>query len=237
MSIFRVETVSCPACSQPVEFNLVYSVNAGRRPDLRQAILDGSFQRETCPKCKALFRVEPEMTYFDVGRKQWILVQPVEKLAAWAELEQQARSSFELAFAPTTPGAGLGMQPRITFGWAALCEKLICAERGLDDVTLELVKMAILRGVDDSPLADTVELRFFDVNGGNLTFAWIEAAVEEMVESLEAPRKLYDEIAADPKGWQALREQLTAGPFVDVHRLLVPQGKLAGETNDGSSAT
>ena len=30
-------------------FRLAASVNADRRPDLREAILEGSFQAETCP--------------------------------------------------------------------------------------------------------------------------------------------------------------------------------------------
>jgi endogenous inhibitor of DNA gyrase (YacG/DUF329 family) len=48
---FRTETVNCPACATPVEFELVFSVNADRRPDLRDAIVAGTFQRQPCPSC------------------------------------------------------------------------------------------------------------------------------------------------------------------------------------------
>ncbi len=51
--------------------------------------------------------------------------------------------------------------------------------------------------------------------------AWIRAVNEEVVEGLRVPRSLYEEIAADPAGWQALREKLSAGPLVDMNRLLV----------------
>ena len=33
MSVFRTETVNCPSCATPVDFELVLSVNADRRPD------------------------------------------------------------------------------------------------------------------------------------------------------------------------------------------------------------
>jgi hypothetical protein len=51
MSVFHTETINCPACTTPVQFKLVYSVNADRRPDLRDAIVAGTFQREPCPSC------------------------------------------------------------------------------------------------------------------------------------------------------------------------------------------
>ena len=58
------------------------------------------------------------------------------------------------------------------------------------------------------------------VEGSELVMAWLRAVNEEVVEGLRVPRSLYDEIAADPTGWQALREELSAGPFVDMNRLL-----------------
>ena len=66
MSVFHTETVNCPACATPVEFKLVFSVNADRRPDLREAIVAGTFQRQPCPSCGAEFRVDPEFTYMEL---------------------------------------------------------------------------------------------------------------------------------------------------------------------------
>ena len=44
---------------------------------------------------------------------------------------------------------------------------------------------------------------------------------ETVVETLRVPRDLYDEIAADKEGWQALRDQVSASMFVDMHRLVI----------------
>jgi hypothetical protein len=49
------------------------------------------------------------------------------------------------------------------------------------------------------------------------------------VETLPVPREPYDEIVAKPDDWKAQRQDLSAGPFVDMHRLLVPQEKAAAE--------
>ena len=79
MSIFRTYELNCPACNTPVRFDLVMSVSADRRPDLREAILDGSFQRKVCPACATAFRPEPEFTYIDFARGQYIFVYPVDE--------------------------------------------------------------------------------------------------------------------------------------------------------------
>lgn len=228
MSLFQTEKLACPGCGKPVEFHVNYSVNADRRPDFRDAILDGSFQREECGSCGKAFRLEPEMTYIDVKRGQWILVRPASRRAEWQQLEADAASTFELAYgAPASPQAraiGKSLAARVTFGWAALREKLVCGEAGLDDATLELLKISLVRGLDDVPLADDTELRLVRAESAELVLAWIRFVDEVAVEPLRVPRSLYDEIAAAKDAWKPLREQLTAGPYVDVTRLLVASG-------------
>jgi hypothetical protein len=225
MSRFFSETFPCPNCKKPMGFGIVASVNADRRPDFREAILQGTFQRGTCTQCAKPFRIEPELTYFDGGRRQWILVEPAARLGDWPALEQNARSTFDRTYGPEAAKSvqklGKTLQARVTFGWAALREKLLCAQHGLDDVTLELVKIALIRSLDDVPLGSQNELRLTDLQRDELKLSWIIAAAELPIENLSVPRALYDEIAADQTGWSELRAQISSGPFVDVHRLLV----------------
>src|SRR5262245_787748 len=137
MSIFVPISLSCPGCGTAVPFAAVMSVNADRRPDLRSAILNRSFQRESCPNCSESFRLDPELTYFDMARQQWILVQPAAMLPQWVDLEKQAKATFERTYGPGAPpmlqALGRKLQVRITFGWAALREKLLAVEHGLQD--------------------------------------------------------------------------------------------------------
>ena len=231
MSLIKAVTVNCPSCGEAVEFNAVFSVNADRRPDLRDGIINGTFQREPCPKCNIEFRLDPEMTYVDVGRGQWIAVFPVPKLDQWEELEARTRAVFAKAYGEKASSAareiGAGLKPRLVFGWSALREKIVAAENGFDDVILELAKTALVRGLDNPPVESGTELRLVAVNGDQLAVAWLNSADESLREILNVPRSLYDEIVADPAGWSALQEILTSGPFVDANRLLLPTAAAA----------
>jgi hypothetical protein len=226
MSRFSVVTVPCPSCGSPVEFNAVFSLNADRRPDLRDAVLDGSFQRQPCPQCHEEFRLDPEFTYVDVGRGQWISVHPAARLNEWKELEARTQATFSRGYGESAPPAageiGAGLKARLVFGWAALCEKLIAQENGLDDVILELAKAALIRGLDNPPVGKGTALRLAGVDGESLAVAYLNTADEGATEILRVPRSLYDEIAADPAAWHALHEELSAGPFVDINRRLIP---------------
>jgi len=231
MSLFENARVPCPACSEHVEYDLVYSVNADRRPDLRDAIVDGTFQALNCGKCGAPFRVQPEFNFLDMGRGLWLAAFPLEAVGDWPEHETHAREIFAKAFGSKAPAAarsiGKGLKPRVTFGWAAVREKLVAFDGGLDDVTLELCKLAMMRSLEGQPLGDETELRLYGFEGQDLVMAWIVAASERVMDLLLVPRSLYDEIAADQEGWQEIRSQLADGMFVDLDRLMVESGATA----------
>lgn len=225
MSRFDVKEFPCPECDQSVEFGVVASINADRRPDLRDAILDGSFQRGSCDHCGNNFRIDPEFAFLDVGRRQWILVLPGSEKMRWNHLESNAKFAFEISFGENAGGVahelGKTMHSRVAFGWPAIREKLLCAEYGLDDVILEQLKLMLIKGLDNAMVGTDVELRLNGVEDSHLKLHWISAVDASPLEFLEIPRNLYDEIAADKEGWKELREQLTAGTFVDVDRLLI----------------
>jgi len=243
MSMFNQATMPCPVCGKPRTFDLAASVNADRRPDLRAAIMDGSFQREKCDSCGSTFRTQPLMTYLDMGRHQWILVQPGGDVRQWKALQEKARSVFAVAYGPDAPPEaqemGREMKARVVFGWGALSEKLLCSEHGLDDVNLELLKMAVLKDVPDPPLTDQNDLRLVGVESAELVLAWVSSEDEHVSSTLRVPRGVYDEIAADNDAWKPLRDELSADPFVDFNRLITadPGAEDDVETGTGPLAT
>src|SRR5438445_8953366 len=105
MSVFNKVSVTCPSCGSSVEFNAVLSLNADRRPDLRAAVLDGSFQRQACPQCNTEFRLDPQLTYVDVARGLWVAAHPYAKLGQWKALEMQARATFDKAYGANASAA------------------------------------------------------------------------------------------------------------------------------------
>jgi hypothetical protein len=227
MSLFRTTELPCPSCGKPVSFEAVHSVNADRRPDLRDAIVEGSFQRETCASCGTEFRLDPEFTYMDLGRNLWIAVYPLDQLENWREVEESVSKTFDLAFGSGAPQAardlGVNLKPRVVFGWPALWEKIAANQHGLDDVQVAMLEIALLKNAPDSPLGEDTELRLLDApdDGKNeLSFAWLDSNTADFLQGMRVPRELYADIGAEPESWRALRSSLSEGAFVDMKRLI-----------------
>ncbi|MCE9603730.1 MAG: CpXC domain-containing protein [Planctomycetia bacterium] len=224
MSIFEDVTLACPACQGEVPFSAAFSINADRRPDLREAILDESLQAENCPHCGKRFRLAPDINYIDIENGQWLAAHPIDQSGQWKRYESEDRAGFDKAYgngaSATAKSIGAGLVARITFGWPGLREKIVVRQKNLDDVTLELVKLAIIRNVD-SPLDQDTELRLVDADDALLYFVWFRVPSEEFIEGMQVPRSLYDEITADVEGWGALRSQFDGALYVDMNRLLI----------------
>ena len=224
MSMLETQNIACPSCGSLNKVEVFHSINADRRPDLRDAALARNLQQQTCSHCQMQFRIDPEFNYLDMGRGQWLAVHPLETLGNWQAVVAADSAVFDKSYGAGAPASareiGESLRVRVAFGWAAFREKLVTAEAGLDDVELELLKMAILRSQDDMPLSDSVELRLVDVVDGQLVLCWLEAAQDEVVQTMLVPMQAYEEIAADTGGWAALRQSISEGPYVDMQRMM-----------------
>ena len=129
MSIFRTVHMECPNCETPLSFELALSVNAGRRPEQRRAILEGSFQRETCPACATNFRVDPQFTYVDLTRRQYIGVWPQAKRGEWQACAERTRAGFDAAYGRSAP-AETGILSRASVPMASAL-RVVCASGAL----------------------------------------------------------------------------------------------------------
>ena len=221
MSIFRKHRIPCPSCGTPMDYELVHSVNVDRRPDLREAILDGSFQLQECPSCGTASRCEPEFTYMDQARRQFIAVWPASKRHAWKECAEKSRATFDamLGKGATREARAIGekLDVRTVFGWPALVEKLLARGAGIDDRTLEAAKLAVMRTQAESPLPGTVELRMIAVEDGAPVLAWL-GDHDDSRPALKVPRTLLAEIDAHPEKWQPVRQGVGEGDVVDFQR-------------------
>jgi hypothetical protein len=227
MSQFSTTTVSCPGCGADVPFDAVHSVNIDRSPALRDRILDESFQRTACPKCSTEFRLEPDFNYVDHGSALWIAAKPLHRLPHWKEEEDLAQGLFERVYGARgsvfMQNIGKTLRRRLTFGWAAVREKLVVDDHALDDVTLELCKSAVLRNSPSAPVGLGAELRLVAVAEDQaLVLGWMHSQDESVAQTVRVARSLYEQIAEDAEGaWAELREELSAGAFVDMNRMLV----------------
>lgn len=229
MSLFRSMNLNCPACGATQSAAVAGSINADRRPDLRQAIMDNTFQDFTCAACKATFRCECDLNYIDMERSQWIAALPARQMADHLEEEESAMVAFDDSFGPQSSdmaqAIGRSLAVRVVFGWAAFREKLLARELDIDDVALECLKLELLRRLPEVPMRPGVELRLDRQDGQILTLVWVEALTEAVLESVTADRALLDTIVAAPEAWAAIRADLTMGPFVDMQRLYMGPGR------------
>jgi hypothetical protein len=228
MSIFLPAALKCPKCGAETDVQRNASVNVDRRPDLRVAILDGSFQSEACGECGTALRLPPHLTLLDLGRNQWIMAEPVSLLEQWQAAEADARTTYAETFgddaSPAARELAKDLKPRLVFGWPALREKLFAHDLGLDDVTLELLKIAIMREVDKPPMADQTELRLVGGDAKTLNFLWVVAETEAPLAALPVPREIYDDVAGDLEAWALLRVEFEGKLFVDLRRLTAGAG-------------
>ncbi len=195
MSRFFTATATCPSCATLNTFDYPASVNADRRDDLRAAILDGTLYLRPCDTCAKLLTFDPHLTYLDVGRGQWILVEAPDKVTQWRAAEADAIGVFELAFGTRAPPParqlGGGLVPRLVFGWPALVEKLRCEELGLDDVALEMTKIAIMHDGPHRTLEPDRDLRLRGRDDDMLLLDWIDPATGTAAVRMKVPHALY----------------------------------------------
>jgi hypothetical protein len=225
MSVFDTTSATCARCGEDTEVAWAASINADRRPDLREAVIDRSFQASTCAVCGLVTRLPPHLTYFDLGRGSWIFAEDARELAHWRTHERDARERFDQAFGPAAPASmravAAGVKPRLVFGWPALREKLVCADLGLDDVLVELVKAALIAAVPGAPVGVPLVLRLVSGDEQALHFETVDDESEQRHESVAVPRSTYDDIAGDLPSWAALHEALCAELLVDLTRLTI----------------
>ncbi|MCB9795267.1 MAG: CpXC domain-containing protein [Alphaproteobacteria bacterium] len=225
MSISNMMLVDCPHCGTANLFKRYASVNADRSPSLRAAILDRSFFATECLDCGKSFRAPPDFTYMDQELGLWVNARPfVEQEAGWLEGEQSTQIAhlqlFVMDAPPVVQRIGEGLRARLTFGWPALREKILCRQHGIDDVALELAKLAATAGAQGAMFVDGGELRVVEVDGEALRCAWFSSEDLEPQGMVTLPRALLAEIEADPEPWAVLEERLSSGFYVDMARAL-----------------
>jgi hypothetical protein len=225
MSLFQSRTVNCPACGTPKVADIFYSINADRRPDLRAEVIERTLQVQVCDACQSDFRIEPEFVYLDMGRSQWLAVHPFGDMGKWETIVPADQAAFDKSYGPSSsPGAqeiGKDLAVRVAFGWAAFREKLIIQQASLDDVEVELLKLAILRQQNNAPLSQTVEMRVVDVVDDHLVVAWLDAVADTVVETMIVPLDAYETIAQDTDGWAELRSDIRTNAFQDMQRMMM----------------
>ncbi len=231
MSLFKMTSIQCPVCEATTDFQAAGSVNADRRPDLRDEIIANTFQSVACPSCGEAMRLEPILNYLDVENGLWLAAYPPRQIGDYLALEDAVQGLFDASYgdaaSESAQEVGAVLQPRLTFGWPGTREKLLLRQKRLDDVAIEMLKLDLLRRLPEAPLRPGVELRVVNVSEEALNFVWVETASEEVLQAFECNRALLAEIEGNAEGWAEIRTSLTGGLFVDMQKLYLGEGRNA----------
>jgi hypothetical protein len=210
--------VPCPNCGTAVRFSLLSSIDAGRDPDLREAILNRTLQQKPCEACGGAVRPPPAFMYFDRDCGLWVSAHAWTNRDAWQDWEERARTNFQTV---SESGSSIGKQiqagpvrARVTFGWEALREKIVAAEHGIDDVGLELWKFHHAKTEGGAGR----EIRLLSVSGEHVVLAQIAPETEQIINETRASRNEIDERLKSSTD-RAVRKRLEQGLYVDVRRL------------------
>ncbi|TMQ14068.1 MAG: hypothetical protein E6J90_03330 [Deltaproteobacteria bacterium] len=222
MSITTTRSFQC-RCGEPLEVTVADSLNAGRHPHLRDALIAMELHRFTCEACGATTLVDTPFTYFDHERKQLFLVLRRGDLASEAEgiarLAELYKVTFGEAASPGVQALGAGMMVRLCLGVLAVRDKVIADEARLNDLVLEELKCQVLASYPELALHAVVALWLDRVTADELVLLAESAhAAEHRV--VHVPRAAYDALLE--RGAQALlasRPELVRGPHVSMLRL------------------
>lgn len=220
MSTFVKREIACGGCGLRAERDVATSVNVSRTPEWRARILDETFQRFPCSRCRAVTQVCDAFVYLDFDRRQLIGVLPPAEESHWAEVEHEAADAFERNLGRDGPAVarpiGEGFVVRTVFGLDALREKLILLDAGLDDSIVEVVKLRVLLGMEDRPVVPAGRLRVVDLDQWGMLLVGADGTRTSI------PMVDYADVRDDPVLSRELVSTLSSGPYRDLGRILIP---------------
>jgi hypothetical protein len=200
VSITRTERLRC-SCGTPVEVTVADSLNAGRHPHLKQAVLDRTLHTFQCDACGRQVVLEKDLCYFDFDRRQFFACYPRHERAREAELAAEVKLAHRTWMGEHAPAfiaeLGRSFLVRVCFGYEELREKIAIDDSGLADLVIEALKIDVLTADPWFEANQVVTLRFDHVRAdGALRFRpeWLAPDATRGDRVVDVSRALYDEI-------------------------------------------
>ena len=171
-------TVTWPHCQAETDHKMLDHINIDRNPELRAKVQDLSCFRVACPNCGETVLVVYPCLYHDMSNQFMVWL--------WPEEGEAPRAEFD-------PLAGYTL--RIVDSMNAFREKINILERGLDDRTVEIMKLLLFTQLDHD--LDVVELLFheLDERTGDIRFVAVLSDGAEQYAAM--PGAVYQRIHGD----------------------------------------
>jgi hypothetical protein len=222
MRTSRERALRCPACGAEQRVRIVVGASAGRAPEVRNDVLARRLHRAACA-CGLAIRIEAELAYLDVERRQLVLVGRADQLAAWPALEARLGAVVDRGLAlgsPLLEPFVREVRSRVVLGAEALREKLVVWEAALDDGLVECIKIRAFAA--DPALAAPASRLIVDAVGADNALAcwWLPREGASPARRVELPASWVRDAYRDRGSLEARFPELFRGGFVDVRRIL-----------------
>ncbi|MDQ3368465.1 MAG: CpXC domain-containing protein [Myxococcota bacterium] len=222
MSTFVPSTIICP-CGEHYVVEVANGLHISLRPDVRQQLLDGTFHRFSCPACARTTMLDALLAFTDFPRRQWFTIAPSTGLPwrrRWLAIAERGFETTMVTHAPAlVVDMSRDMTRRLMFGLAALREKLITFDAGLDDRVIELLKIQLIRDLRGtfSP-ADYFHL----VEVGDAELRFEKTHADGIIRPIAVPRPMYAALAAHPDIEAMIQQAFPEGVLFDHRAILAP---------------
>lgn len=141
MSINSKKTIKCPQCAQMSEQNVWHSITVSDSADLKRDLLSGRVNMFCCPSCGYRALIPEPLLYHDEEKSLMLSFSPctgeAEREKLFKEIRKASRESGELENL-------VGYNLRFVYDYNSLLEKLLIFDNGLNDRTIEVLKVLIL---------------------------------------------------------------------------------------------
>ncbi|MBN2050103.1 MAG: hypothetical protein JW760_06635 [Spirochaetales bacterium] len=184
-------------CEKEVEFDFPEEVDISSDPKIVDAIMDGTFMSVRCPYCGKLLKPEEPVRIFDSRGSLDVRMVP--------ELQRNAFLT----------GRYKAEAPRVAIGFPELVEKIAIYMAGLDDGTVEVLKLPAIQR--DSP--EDLSIYFNNLEDNNLIFH-IHGMEPGKIGVTRISRDLYERTLRSLENTKdsVFREVITP-PYVSVKKL------------------
>ncbi len=165
MSINSKEQIKCPSCGTIQEMTVWQSITAEDSTDLKEDLLKGKVNMFRCTECGATALFPEPILYTDSSRNLMISFSPTndaeEKVRLFEGIKKTSRESGELNELED-------YNLRFTTAYNELLEKILIFDNGLDDKTIEVLKLLVL--MQESDKMDNRVCMFGKADGDMIEF-------------------------------------------------------------------
>ena len=130
------KAVVCPACGEMGKAEIYTAVNVTNQPDNRSRVLSGDLFAWTCPSCGYQARLTYPVLYNDM--KNRFMVYFIPKIDRFQLCDKELEAQYNQL---------RGISKRVVSDFNAFKEKIFIFESDLDDMAVELAKIAISQTV------------------------------------------------------------------------------------------